>query len=299
MLTELQGTLVQMAKAMGKGAPTERGAAAPVPAAARAPAPGRRSASICAAYGVPTKPSAAARAQGSAACAESAGSSGDAGGVAEAEEVEASMAGVRRALDELVSRQPEARANAEVHAAYVSLDNMEGEELQAISEESAVLWREQQAILTELSTAQQHLKVARVSLAWREAACADLAKTETDPQVRHLIAHTCLRANAKQVLCCKPAYFGYTNATLPLEAGSVGLTCALFLSQIAELRSAIEKESVDVARLREDLHKTRESIAQLQVDMRGRGLPSGSTVATGPFLKARQHLLHMRSRKLL
>jgi len=69
------------------------------------------------------------------------------------------MSGVRQALDELVSRQPETRANAEVHAAYVTLDNMEGEELSAISEESAVLWREQQAILTELSSAQHHLKV--------------------------------------------------------------------------------------------------------------------------------------------
>jgi hypothetical protein len=139
VLTELQGTLVQMAKAMGKAAPGRDGSA-PARPAARA-VPSKRAASIGGAYGAPpAKLPPVHRA--------STGSSNGAGmlgaGVGEVEEVEASMAGVRRALDELVSRQPDAHANAEVHAAYVSLDNMEGEELSAISEESAVLWREQQ-----------------------------------------------------------------------------------------------------------------------------------------------------------
>jgi hypothetical protein len=138
VLTELQGTLVQMAKAMGKAAPREGSAPARPAAAARA-GPTKRAASIGGAYGVPPRAPPAQRANSGSNGGVALGSS-----VVEAEEVEASMAGVRRALDELVSRQPDAAANAEVHAAYVSLDNMEGEELSAISEESAVLWREQQ-----------------------------------------------------------------------------------------------------------------------------------------------------------
>ena len=62
------------------------------------------------------------------------------------------------------------RASPEVHAAYVQLDNMEADELAAISEESAVLWREQQSILAELASAQHRAKLAQVSIAWLEAA---------------------------------------------------------------------------------------------------------------------------------
>ncbi len=49
-----------------------------------------------------------------------------------------STAEVRRVLTELVEREPEARSNPSVQAAYVALDNMEAEELENISVESAL-----------------------------------------------------------------------------------------------------------------------------------------------------------------
>lgn len=71
-----------------------------------------------------------------------------------------------------------------------------------------------QAILTELSSAQHHLKVSKVSLAWHDAFAAKEPAAE---------------------------------------------------AQVDSLRAVIDKESANVARLRADLHKTRDSIAQLQV----------------------------------
>jgi hypothetical protein len=74
-----------------------------------------------------------------------------------------------------------------------------------------------QAILTELSSAQHHLKVSKVSLAWREASANHEPGAEAEAD---------------------------------------------------NLRAIIDKETANVARLRADLHKTRDSIAQLQVPRR-------------------------------
>jgi len=57
-----------------------------------------------------------------------------------------------------------------VQSAYQQLDNMEAEEVEAITQEAALLWREQQAIFKEMTTIQLQSKVAKVRLAWREAA---------------------------------------------------------------------------------------------------------------------------------
>ena len=69
---------------------------------------------------------------------------------------------VRRVLAELVEREPEARSNPSVQAAYVALDNMEAEELEQISTESALMWKEQQALLKEMARAKQASKLAQV-----------------------------------------------------------------------------------------------------------------------------------------
>ena len=57
-----------------------------------------------------------------------------------------------------------------MQSAYQQLDNMEAEEVEAITQEAALLWREQQAIFKEMTTIQLQSKVAKVRLAWREAA---------------------------------------------------------------------------------------------------------------------------------
>ena len=62
--------------------------------------------------------------------------------------------------------EPEAKTNPSVQAAYVALDNMEAEELEAISAESALLWKEQQNLLRDLAKAKHAHKIAAVRLAW-------------------------------------------------------------------------------------------------------------------------------------
>ncbi len=76
---------------------------------------------------------------------------------------------VRRALASLVDRDSKARLSTPVQAAYVTLDNMEAEELVSISAESALLWKEQQSLLAELAATQQSARLLRVRFAWREA----------------------------------------------------------------------------------------------------------------------------------
>ena len=72
-------------------------------------------------------------------------------------------------LAELVEREPEAKTNPSVQAAYVALDNMEAEELEAISAESALLWKEQQGLIREMARAKHASKLAGIKLAWHEA----------------------------------------------------------------------------------------------------------------------------------
>ena len=62
----------------------------------------------------------------------------------------ANMAEVRKALEEVCQAEPEARSNPAVQAAYVALDNMEAEEVEAISAESALLFKEQQNLIREV-----------------------------------------------------------------------------------------------------------------------------------------------------
>mgnify|MGYP003331262550 CR=1 FL=1 len=68
------------------------------------------------------------------------------------------MAEVRKVLAELAEAEPEAKTNPSVQAAYVALDNMEAEELEAISAESALLWKEQQGLLRDLAKQGQKLR---------------------------------------------------------------------------------------------------------------------------------------------
>ena len=75
-----------------------------------------------------------------------------------------STAEVRRVLADLVEREPEARSNPSVQAAYMALDNMESEELEAISAESALLWKEQQALIREMARAKHAASLATMRL---------------------------------------------------------------------------------------------------------------------------------------
>ena len=52
------------------------------------------------------------------------------------------------------------RQSPAVQSAYQQLDNMEAEEVEAITQEAALLWREQQAIFKEMTTIQLQSKVA-------------------------------------------------------------------------------------------------------------------------------------------
>ena len=65
-------------------------------------------------------------------------------------------------LSDLVDAEPEAKTNPSVQAAYVALDNMEAEELEAISAESGVLYKEQQGLMRELAKAKHAHKIAAV-----------------------------------------------------------------------------------------------------------------------------------------
>ena len=61
-----------------------------------------------------------------------------------------SMAEVRKVLEEVCDAEPEAKTNPAVQAAYVALDNMEAEEVEAIvAQRMAVKEREHQERLVE------------------------------------------------------------------------------------------------------------------------------------------------------
>ena len=88
----------------------------------------------------------------------------------EAEAGNASMSEVRKVLEELIEAEPEAKSNPAVQAAYVALDNMEAEEVEAISAEAALLWKEQQGLERDLAKARHAHKIASVRLGWYDAA---------------------------------------------------------------------------------------------------------------------------------
>ena len=52
---------------------------------------------------------------------------------------------MQRQLDALRQVDPQVRQSPAVQSAYQQLDNMEAEEVEAITQEAALLWREQQA----------------------------------------------------------------------------------------------------------------------------------------------------------
>ena len=93
----------------------------------------------------------------------------------------ANMAEVRKALEEVCEAEPEAKSNPAVQAAYVALDNMEGEEMEAISAESALLYKEQHALVREIAKSKHALKLAAVRLAWYDAAPDHVAEEEEVP----------------------------------------------------------------------------------------------------------------------
>ena len=82
----------------------------------------------------------------------------------------ANMAEVRKALEEVCNAEPETRSNSAVQAAYVALDSMEAEEVETISAESALLFREQQDLIREIARSKFALELAVVRLAWYDAA---------------------------------------------------------------------------------------------------------------------------------
>lgn len=97
-----------------------------------------------------------------------------------------SMAEVRKVLEEVCDAEPEARTNPAVQAAYVALDNMEAEEVEAISAESALLFKEQQSLVREVAKSKHALKLAAVRLAWYDAAPDHVAKGEPVPGEDHV-----------------------------------------------------------------------------------------------------------------
>ena len=62
----------------------------------------------------------------------------------------ANMAEVRSALKEVCEAEPAARSMPAVQSAYVALDNMEAEEVEVISSEAALLFKEQQNLIREV-----------------------------------------------------------------------------------------------------------------------------------------------------
>ena len=102
----------------------------------------------------------------------------------QAENGNASMSEVRKVLSELVEAEPEAKTNPAVQAAYVALDNMEAEELEAISAESALLCKEQQGLIKDLAKARHAHKIAAVRLAWYDAAPEHLPEGEVPGEDR-------------------------------------------------------------------------------------------------------------------
>ena len=98
----------------------------------------------------------------------------------------ASMAEVRKVLEEVCDAEPEARTNPSIQAAYVALDNMEAEETEAISAESALLYKEQQNLVREIAKSKHALKLAAVRLAWYDAAPDHVDKDEEVPGEDHV-----------------------------------------------------------------------------------------------------------------
>ena len=88
------------------------------------------------------------------------------------------MAEVRKALEEVCEAEPEARSNPAVAAAYVALDGMEAEEVEAISAESALLYKEQQNLVREIARSKHALKLSAVRLAWYDAAPEHMPEDE-------------------------------------------------------------------------------------------------------------------------
>ena len=81
------------------------------------------------------------------------------------------MSEVRRVLGDLVAGQPEARENAEVQAAYQALDNMEGEELEAITQEVRLLVQQQgEVAVSIIANADSTLAEVEVAAPQRAAA---------------------------------------------------------------------------------------------------------------------------------
>ena len=91
------------------------------------------------------------------------------------------MAEVRKVLEGVCEAEPEAKTNPAVLAAYQALDNMEAEEVEAISAESALLFKEQQNLVREIARSKHALKLAAVRLSWYDAAPDHVADDEEVP----------------------------------------------------------------------------------------------------------------------
>ena len=121
-----------------------------------------------------------------------------------------------------------------MQSAYQALDNMEAEEVEAITQEAALLWREQQAIFKEMTTIQLQSKVAKVRLAWREAANGPADGPDSNGLPDDLAAD----------------------------------------AEVVQLRGQLATDEAAMARLQRDLDSSRRTLQQLQADIPSRVVSS-------------------------
>ena len=115
-----------------------------------------------------------------------------------------------------------------LQAAYVALDNMEAEELEAISAESALTWKEQQALLREMARAKHASKVATIRLA-------------------HQLAFPDAPQNS---------FGGVAGGREPSPTGTSAVS-------IEQLQHDVQTEEANIARLRKELSENRRSLQSL------------------------------------
>ena len=126
------------------------------------------------------------------------------------------------------------RQSPAVQSAYQQLDNMEAEEVEAITQEAALLWREQQAIFKEMTTIQLQSKVAKVRLAWREAANGPADGPDSSHSPDDLAAD----------------------------------------AEVVQLKAQLATDEAGMARLQRDLDSSRRTLQQLQADIPSRVVSS-------------------------
>ena len=195
-----------------------------------------------------------------------------------------------------------------MQSAYQQLDNMEAEEVEAITQEAALLWREQQAIFKEMTTIQLQSKVAKVRLAWREAASGPADGPDSNGLPDDLAAGDAEVVQLKAQLATDEAAMARLQRDLTLALTlaltltlalaltltltltltliltlTLTLTLALTLTLTLTLTLALTltlnpdpspDPKPDQARLQRDLDSSRRTLQQLQADIPSRVVSS-------------------------